>query len=141
VVGCEQAERLVRNLTSVLETGRLDSLSTSSETVSPSGSTWSLAAAGSDEETDGQTSPVDLPTERAQSLVTEAWREVKLFRDGVLPEASVSMFDCGADIVSALLLSKAYQRHDCDFGVADIVRNPTQRSQAAWLDEYEAVEK
>jgi len=129
VIPLEQAERLARNLSTMLETGHVEFLSPN--TISPTDSTWSLVAADSDEETG-----------KAQSLVTEAWREMKIFREGVLPEANVSMFDCGADVVSALLLSRAYQGLGYDVGVADIPSNPTQRAQSRLLlDEFESAEK
>jgi amino acid adenylation domain-containing protein len=125
IISTEQAERLARNLATVLETGRLDP-----PTISP---TWSLVGGDSDGEISNPTSPGSPPSRQSQELVTKAWRETKLFRDDVLPQADVSMFDCDADIVSALLLSRFFQRHGCDFGVAEVVRNPTQRSQATWL--------
>jgi amino acid adenylation domain-containing protein len=141
VISRQQAERLLTNLTTVLETGHLEPLSPLSENIPPAASTWSLVAAdpnggiGNPESHDG------LPTQRNQSLVSKAWHEVRLIRDGVSPEADVSMFDCRADIVSALLLSMFYQRHGCDIGVADIVRNGTQRSQAFYVDDHETVER
>lgn len=134
VISTEQAERLARNLTTVLETGRLETLPPV-ESVSPPDSTWSRCAADLDDDTAISIRPDGLPSQRAQSLACQAWCEVKLFRVGVLPEADISMFECGADIVSALLLSMFYQRHGYDIGVADIVRAPTRQSQALWLDD------
>jgi amino acid adenylation domain-containing protein len=135
IVSTGQAERLARNLTTVLETGRFDPLSP--EIVSPTDSAWSLVTSASNGNDRTSASSGNSPTQQAGSLVSQAWREVNLFRDGMLPEANISMFNCGADVVSALLLSRFFQRHGCDFGVADIVRNPTQIKQASFLDSLE----
>lgn len=140
VVSKQQAERLARSLMTVLETGQLESLSPS-ENVSPADSAWLLFAVGSDQNTGHSIFPDGMPSKRARSLTSQAWREVKLLHDGVLPEADVSMFDCGADVVTALLLSKVYQGLGYVISVVDVVRNPTQRTQCLLLDKTKKVER
>lgn len=139
VIPMDQAERLARNLTTVLETGHLDPLSPPYN-ISPADSTWSLCVADSEDEINGLTRLGSLSTEHAQTLTFQAWREVKLLHNGVTPEAHISMFDCQADVVTALLLSRVYQRHGYAVGVADIVRCPTQRAQGLLLDNAERLE-
>ena len=85
--------------------------------------------------------PFPLESAQHRSIVDQAWEEVGLLpmmngttakdANGVLD--SVTIADCGGDIVTALLLSKHYHRRGCHLSVEDIVKHPTRAWQTHML--------
>lgn len=72
------------------------------------------------------------PSLQAQAVVLDAWKELEL-----LPKdqgEDRSLFSCGADFVTALLLSKYYLHCGYDISTKDIIQYPTRSMQAHLVD-------
>ncbi|TVY27745.1 Nonribosomal peptide synthetase [Lachnellula hyalina] len=75
---------------------------------------------------------VHPPSLQAQSVVLDAWKELELLpRD---QNEDCSLFSCGADFVTALLLSKRYLYCGYDISPKDIIQYPTRSMQAYMVD-------
>ncbi len=72
------------------------------------------------------------PSAQAREMVLEAWRELELFSQDQSEDCS--MFSCGADVVTALLLSKYYLSRGYDLSTNDIIRHPTRSMQGYLVD-------
>ena len=72
------------------------------------------------------------PSAQAREMVLEAWRELELFSQDQSEDCS--MFSCGADVVTALLLSKYYLSRGYELSTNDIIRHPTCLMQAYLVD-------
>lgn len=76
------------------------------------------------------------PSAHTRTVVSQAWDEVGLAvpsRDGQKKE-DCSMFSCGADLVTTLLLSRCYQRRGHGLSMQDVIDHPTREGQARLLD-------
>ncbi|KAL8789759.1 MAG: hypothetical protein Q9213_001010 [Squamulea squamosa] len=75
-----------------------------------------------------------------RTVVSQAWEEVGLVLtsnkgDGEKQrEGDASMFSCGADLVTTMLLSRCYQRRGYDLSMQDLLDLPTKEGQAALLE-------
>ncbi|KAF2115735.1 hypothetical protein BDV96DRAFT_645921 [Lophiotrema nucula] len=75
------------------------------------------------------------PSVYARTIVSQAWDEVGLVapgRDGQKEDSS--MFSCGADLVTTMLLSRCYQRRGHGLSMQDVIDNPTQDDQSRLLE-------
>jgi hypothetical protein len=72
------------------------------------------------------------PSAQEQEIILEGWRELEL----LLKDQSndCSMFSCGADAITALLLSKYYLYCGYDISTKDIVQHPSRSMQAYLLN-------
>ncbi|KAG9259097.1 putative aminoadipate-semialdehyde dehydrogenase [Emericellopsis atlantica] len=74
---------------------------------------------------------------QTHKVVAEAWKELGLSPGGQTEQEdaqSQTMWDCGADIVTALLLSEMYRSCGYDISTKDVVENPSQIAQTRLLD-------
>ncbi|RYP73399.1 hypothetical protein DL771_003667 [Monosporascus sp. 5C6A] len=77
------------------------------------------------------------PSAEARQTVSQAWREFELVsRD---QNEDRSMWDCGANVLTTLLLSEYYRDCGYDISPEDIVRNPSRLMQA-WLADLQKPE-
>lgn len=65
----------------------------------------------------------------AQHVIDQAWNEVGLSKRDQTVDDDCSMFSCGADLVTALLLSRYYRRSGHNIGIQQIIDNPTRNGQ------------
>lgn len=66
----------------------------------------------------------------AKHVIDQAWDEVGLSqRDQAVDDGDCSMFYCGGDLVTALLLSRYYRRSGHNIGIQNIIDNPTRNGQ------------
>jgi len=101
----------------------------------------SAAAAVSDQPNEQGTSVQSVKESRSPSVhmrtvVSQAWDEVGLVvasRDGQ-KEDDCSVFSCGADLVTTMLLSRSYQRRGYGLSMQDIIDHPTQEGQSRLLE-------
>jgi amino acid adenylation domain-containing protein len=70
-------------------------------------------------------------SEQAREVVSKAWREIGLSEDS---REDRSMFDCGVDFVTALLLSKYYLCCGYDISTKDVIQYPNRLTQAHLVD-------
>jgi amino acid adenylation domain-containing protein len=75
---------------------------------------------------------VQPPLAQEQEIVLEGWRELELLSEDQIDDCS--MFSCGADVVTALLLSKYYLYCGYDISTKDIVQHPSRSMQAYLLN-------
>ena len=78
-----------------------------------------------------QVTKSDAPSERAQAIVSKAWEVNLLTRD---QSNDTSMFSCGADLVTTMLLSQWYQQSGYNMNMQDIINHPSWLHQANLLD-------
>lgn len=72
------------------------------------------------------------PSVKAQEVVLEAWKEVQLTSN---PQSeNLSMWDCGANVITALLLSQYYHVSGFNISTEDIIQNPTSLMQSYLVD-------
>lgn len=80
--------------------------------------------------------PSRPPTAHTRTVVADAWDEVGL----VFPNSNdkrkedTSMFSCGADLVTTLLLSRCYRRRGFSLSMQDCIDHPTQEGQARLVE-------
>lgn len=72
------------------------------------------------------------PSAVARKIVSQAWREVGLTSKGQNEDSS--MWDCGANVITGLLLSEYYRSHGYDIHPEDIIRNPSHSMQCCLVD-------
>ncbi|TVY36052.1 Nonribosomal peptide synthetase [Lachnellula subtilissima] len=72
------------------------------------------------------------PSLQAQAVVLDAWKELELLPGN--QNEDCPLFSCGADFVTALLLSKRYLYCGYDISTKDIIQNPTRSMQAYLVD-------
>ena len=80
--------------------------------------------------------PSRPPTADTRTLVAEAWDEVGLampHSDGQRKE-DTSMYSCGGDLVTTLLLSRCYRRRGFSLSMQDCIDHPTQEGQARLIE-------
>lgn len=79
-----------------------------------------------------------LPNTLMRTIVSQAWAEVGLMGDSGQSQKEKeeyrSMFSCGADLVTTMLLSRSYQRRGYGLSMQDILDHPTQEDQSAILE-------
>ena len=76
-----------------------------------------------------------VPTTHTRTVVAQVWDEVGLVladSDGQEKE-DLSMFACGGDLVTTMLLSRCYQRRGYGLSMQDCVDRPTRASQSRLL--------
>ncbi|KAI8633245.1 putative aminoadipate-semialdehyde dehydrogenase [Xylariaceae sp. FL1651] len=72
------------------------------------------------------------PSAEALETVAQAWAKAKLYsRD---PKEARSMWDCGATVLTTLLLSESYRACGYNISAEDIVRSPNVSMQARLVD-------
>ena len=71
-------------------------------------------------------------TAQARKVVLRAWKELDLLFEGQSEHAS--MFTCGADLVTAMLLSEYYWYCGYDISVVKLLENPSQLMQGLLVD-------
>jgi aryl carrier-like protein len=78
---------------------------------------------------------LSLPSARTRTIVSQAWDRIGLAVHGRDDENDdCSMFSWGADLVTAMLLSRCYHGRGHDLSMQDIMNNPTQGSQSRLLE-------
>ncbi|KAL8922238.1 MAG: hypothetical protein Q9208_005317 [Pyrenodesmia sp. 3 TL-2023] len=82
------------------------------------------------------------PTALTRTVVSQAWDEVGLVaasKGSQKEKEDRSMFSCGGDLVTTMLLSRCYQRGGYGVGMQDLIDHPTQESQAGLLGSKKAL--
>ncbi|KAK2800137.1 NRPS [Emmonsiellopsis sp. PD_5] len=80
--------------------------------------------------------PRQPPSYLGREIVLKAWGELELLSGD--QSENLSMFNHGADIVTALLLSKYYVYHGYNVSTADIIQHPSRSMQAYLIDQKRA---
>ncbi|KAK6856343.1 nonribosomal peptide synthase [Apiospora arundinis] len=81
------------------------------------------------------------PGGEAMTIVALAWKEIGLTgQNNGQASHDDSLFDCGGDLVTVLMLSWWYRYRGYTVSMYDIVENPTIRGQSQLLDEKRTVE-
>lgn len=73
--------------------------------------------------------PLDEAPEEVRLVALEAWRTVGL----EIKEDNASLFACGGDTVTALLLSLQYRQQGYDLSIRDVLAHPSRKAQARFL--------
>ncbi|KAK2773268.1 NRPS [Emmonsiellopsis sp. PD_33] len=76
------------------------------------------------------------PSHLGREVVLKAWRELELLSGDQSEDCS--MFTCGADVVTSLLLSKYYTYRGYNISTMDIIQHPTRSMQAYLIDQKRA---
>ncbi|KAI3319786.1 putative aminoadipate-semialdehyde dehydrogenase [Xylariaceae sp. AK1471] len=74
------------------------------------------------------------PSVKALETVAQAWEEAKLLVVSQDHDEDCSMWDCGATVLTALLLSESYRACGYCISAEDIVGNPSRLMQANLVD-------
>ncbi|KAF4990913.1 hypothetical protein FDECE_14205 [Fusarium decemcellulare] len=68
--------------------------------------------------------------EEAQETVSQVWSKLRLLPRSRMEGEDCLMWDCGADIVTTLLLSEQYRALGYNISPMDVINNPTKSMQA-----------
>ncbi|KAF2167651.1 hypothetical protein M409DRAFT_65791 [Zasmidium cellare ATCC 36951] len=132
VVSAAQAEWLAEALVRVLEQRVVRMDSPNLESYQTAGDDAANSCVPGDMNHVPQTNSPCVKDE-ARQTVSDAWRQVGLLPQDKSDDEDVSMFNCGGDVVTALLLSDFFRSRGHAVGVADIIRHPTRPMQNALL--------
>ncbi|KAJ3537912.1 hypothetical protein NM208_g6128 [Fusarium decemcellulare] len=69
-------------------------------------------------------------SEEAQETVSQVWSKLGLVPESRIEGEDYLMWDCGADIVTTLLLSEQYRALGYNISPMDVINNPTKNMQA-----------
>ncbi|KAH6645134.1 hypothetical protein BKA67DRAFT_614027 [Truncatella angustata] len=73
------------------------------------------------------------PSRHGKYVIDQAWDEVGLSKKGQTVDDDCSVFSCGGDLVTALLLSRYYRRTGHDISMQYIIDNPTRNGQSGLI--------
>lgn len=126
----DQADWISRNFAKILETISHCLEQPVDQDGAQAGPPYMTSVVSMESNTPSQTA-ADMEN-HAQTVVQRAWTEVGMSVGSAsqIQQADCSMFDCGADLVTTMLLARYYQYNGYQVTMQDLINNPTRFGQS-----------